>query len=101
MTDFYHIHQRYIVCPYCGCEKCDDLWDYFGSNSDKITIECNNCEKEFECEREHSITYSTYKIPCQNGESHDYIWKYRWKDLDISHCKWCDLRDIKKAEDDR
>jgi len=49
-------NEDYIICPYCGC-KCSE--DELYESTDTY---CDECEKEFHLEVEHTPTYSTSKI---------------------------------------
>lgn len=46
-----------IVCPHCGYE-CSDSWE----KSEGVR-ECGDCGREYEVEREVTVTYSTTKRP--------------------------------------
>lgn len=45
-----------IVCPYCGHVHQNS----FELTKDEDTMECENCNKEFEYVRNIEITYSTF-----------------------------------------
>ena len=49
-----------IVCPYCGYEF-EDSCDHVGTRCE-FKMECYECEKEFNCCPDYSVTYSTFKI---------------------------------------
>jgi hypothetical protein len=53
-----HCHTDGIVCPHCGYNEEDDLFEYPDAD-EKI---CNHCEKSFSFERDIQVTYSTQKI---------------------------------------
>lgn len=54
-----------IVCPHCGYEF-SDSWENFQYDDECIEgIECEKCEKEFNVERNISISYNSY-IPKEN-----------------------------------
>ena len=61
-----------IVCPYCG-HRFSDSWDY-GDGEDIGKIECEACNREFNAERNYTITYTTY-IPTDDDENEEY-WKH-------------------------
>lgn len=101
MTKYECDYQDNIVCPYCGDEIVDDCWDYFNDDEyNHTTIECQACEKKFSCGRQVSFNYSTSKIPCKNGEPHQFAWNHRWEDKEISYCEWCNKIQVVKVEDD-
>lgn len=56
-----------IICPYCR-------YEYTHSDEYKSPIQdCISCGKYFSLQVIHTITYSSGKLPCLNGESyHDY-----------------------------
>lgn len=58
-------------CPYCG-ELYDDMnQEYFDEFDSSTTINCP-CGKVFFVEREFSVHYEVSKIPCQDGEPHNF-----------------------------
>lgn len=51
-----------IVCPYCGYEN-DESWEYYRGLEDYdsyTTVECSECQKEYEVYREFEVHYSSY-----------------------------------------
>jgi transcription elongation factor Elf1 len=58
MNEIDHEYTHDMVCPYCGYEDMD-AWEFDSNNG---TVECGDCEKEFEYERIIDIRYSTKKI---------------------------------------
>lgn len=58
MSDFDCRNTDEIVCPHCGYIH-SDSWDFFG-NTNTIEVECSECEKSFECEREFETHYTTW-----------------------------------------
>jgi ATP-dependent Zn protease len=53
-----HDYTDEIVCPYCGCEFSDS----YEFDDDSGTMECYECEKEFEYYRHIEVTYCTYEL---------------------------------------
>lgn len=57
-----------VICPYCGHDNGGDD----GDGPSKGEQQCYECEKKFDCEPSYSVTYYTNKMPCWNGEPHEY-----------------------------
>jgi hypothetical protein len=53
-------YTREIVCPFCGYEH-SDSWEHHG-NDDTIRMNCEKCEREFDCERDITVHYSSSRI---------------------------------------
>lgn len=73
MPDTKNIEHQFtddIVCPYCG-EEVGDSWEI---SSDSDTYECGGCGKTFYYTRDVTVTYSTDKLPCANGEGPHKWW---------------------------
>ena len=51
------------ICPYCGHEHKIN-WDWFeGEDLEcEVTVECDNCEKEFTLQRSAIIMYETFRL---------------------------------------
>ena len=49
-----------VTCPYCG-EEIEDSSDLWLSESPK-TVNCHNCDNDFEAVEIIDVTYSTEKI---------------------------------------
>lgn len=62
-----------VVCPYCGYEF-GDSWEFQMNGCEKIT--CDECNKEFECEAETTIAYSSCKLPCVGEHSMKFTLAY-------------------------
>ena len=62
-----HRNEDEIKCPYCGYED-KDSWEM---HDDSGTWYCKECTEAFDVERIVSVTYSTYKKRCADGD-HDY-----------------------------
>lgn len=45
----------WLICPYCG-HKHSDPYEFFGKD-ECTTVECGNCEREFDARQYISITY--------------------------------------------
>lgn len=66
-----------IICPYCD-EEDEDSWEVQYSDDE---YECPFCNKKFELSVEHSISYSTKRMPCEklNKEhEHEKEVKFAW-----------------------
>lgn len=61
-----------MICPYCGKEIEVDDFDPKGKQN------CHHCDKNFECEPDYSVTYTTWKMPCYNGEPHEFKSTLGW-----------------------
>ena len=57
-----------LVCPYCGEEE-SDSWECGDSDDDHV---CGHCGKHFKYETEHTRTFSSFRVPCLNGEEHEW-----------------------------
>ena len=84
-----------IVCPYCGYEF-SDSYEY----RDSGVIDCGDCDRKINLTVDYSVSYSTSKIPCANGEG-----EHRWRswiaygDTKESRCcKDCDKREYREVE---
>jgi uncharacterized Zn-finger protein len=64
-----HEYTDEIVCPYCGAEF-SDSWEF----KDDDSPECEECGKKFISRRDISVSYTTKKAPCLNGEA-PHIWR--------------------------
>lgn len=49
-----------LTCPYCGAKNCDDPGE-----PDGMTM-CSECEREFEFERDYSVSYTSRKMVKNN-----------------------------------
>ncbi|SRR3972149_1020349 len=105
-----HKHTNQIICPYCGHED-DESWNLEEEGETQKT--CESCEKEFNVEKEVSITYSTSRIECEN-EKHNYqlesyfiksrehisgkdwieLPEHKWEYIKIVVCDICDDKDF-------
>lgn len=95
--------EQNIVCPHCGHDHGDNSNEYFFKN-DVTDIECDKCEKEFNCERILGFSYTTAKIPCKEGEPHKYRFFYEFEDEFVYRCSWCkkiERRQIEEGEKDK
>lgn len=59
-NDPLNTYQPYIVCPYCG-HLHTDTWEFDIDEDRREDIECESCEREFECEKHVRISYSTFE----------------------------------------
>jgi len=105
MTEIEHENTNEVVCPYCGYEF-SDSWEF----DDNGGIECYECNKNFNYNKNISVDYSTSKIKCDEGK-HEYEFEseflsysktdYRtdkitvlpeneWRFIEIQQCKRCD-----------
>ena len=102
-----HMLEDNIVCPYCGWEN-KDSWEF---DEDDAVVTCGECEKEFNVSKDISVTYSTSRIKCENGEhnyklDHYFVSKrkhveglmfvdlpeFEWTYYRIMYCDVCDDR---------
>lgn len=70
-----HEYTDDIVCPYCGAEFLDS-WEY---KDDDFPV-CD-CGKRFISRRDISVSYTTEKCPCLNGEA-PHVWHHMAIELD-------------------
>jgi len=90
---FEHTHTDNIICPYCDWEDTDS-WE-FGTEDGTHT--CGNCEEEFRVSPCVSVTYSTYRMDCEEiGKKHDYqLLEYCLRDREYKDRKWINLPESK------
>ena len=59
ISEYDHWHTDEPVCPHCG-DKMLDGWQVFDVGAEYVEgIECDSCGKEFNIERNTSISYTT------------------------------------------
>lgn len=76
MADINHAYTDQIVCPWCGHEH-QHSWEYQGD-----TIDCVECDRRFDVERDTSVTYTTSRlVKCECGR--------RDKHPDRTECYLC------------
>lgn len=77
-------------CPYCEHEMREP--DEHPGEDQVLEEECSKCEKHFIARMRISIDYDTEKMPCLNGEPHD--WRERkyafWKNKQQWQCWNCE-----------
>lgn len=61
MDEIDHEYTDNMICPYCGAEDVDS-WECVPTEEQIGYVECGNCGRTFNAERNISITYSTYEI---------------------------------------
>jgi len=77
-----------ITCPYCGYQH-DYSCEISEDKNDGI-YQCEDCEKSFRFEVEHSVTYTTEKAPCLNKEG-DHKWNRGYSIGGWTRsCRFCD-----------
>lgn len=97
-----HENTDNIICPYCGEEDIDS-WEIQSSEED---YQCGSCDEKFNVEVEHSISYSTLKKECVEGNHDnplfpDLFWiddkllKENWRYIESYDCKECSKTDYK------
>jgi transcription elongation factor Elf1 len=89
MKEIDHTYTDEVVCPYCGHEMEGDC----GDGPTKGQTECQKCEKKFDCEPDYSVHYTTSKVPCWNGEPHNWIINRSFDLQDkktLRNCPQCD-----------
>lgn len=62
MSEIRTIAQDQPVCPHCGHRE-RDAWEINfgpGCEGDAI-VTCGGCDEEYQCYRECTVTYNTYK----------------------------------------
>jgi transcription elongation factor Elf1 len=55
-----HVFEDNIVCPYCGYEV-EDSWDIDLEDGNEEELECGDCGKVFNCEKNVRVSYTTYR----------------------------------------
>ena len=80
-----HYQEDEIICPHCDEQYTSDSWDYHDSDGDTLT--CNDCDKDFTLSVNHSITFSTDKVDCED-EKHDMDFENRV--ISVSDQERCD-----------
>ncbi len=80
-----------VICPYCGHDNGGDDGD--GPPSGEQQCYNEECEKKFHCEPDYSVSYSTSKVPCLNGEPHQWREPYNPFGADdprqMHNCRTC------------
>lgn len=61
-TDKDHYCTDEVVCPYCGLEYSESYEFFDRNNHSSVRHTCDDCGREFEIERDFSVTYSTSPI---------------------------------------
>ena len=117
MTEY--TNESNIICPYCGWED-EDSWETQEGDDE---YSCGFCEKKFVLEVEHSVSYSTKRIPCKNDKHKlneisnsnwikDDEWDYKtdirtklpkdkWEYVekyDCEECDECEYKDLTEEE---
>lgn len=80
-----------VECPYCEFENDEPECCY--EESELYTKECENCDKTFGVTVSISYDYSGHKMPCANGENHDWQPITGWPSesfKDKYRCSYCD-----------
>lgn len=80
-----------IECPYCEQEE-NEPDDCYEPSTTYFT-ECSHCNKEYSFEIEYDPRYYTSKIPCQDGEPHNWRFQYKNQDKDFYKCLYCDKKE--------
>lgn len=57
-----------LVCPYCGHEE-EDSWERADENSE---CQCEQCEKYFIYETDHTRTFTSSQADCLNDGEHKW-----------------------------
>jgi hypothetical protein len=60
-----------LYCPYCD-EEVEPNDDSYEPNVD-YECHCDKCGKNFIYSIEYSPDYSSNKVPCMNGEEHNFV----------------------------
>ena len=102
MKEIHHEYTDETTCPYCGHEE-SDSWEIAGDD-DCGETECGSCDKKYLFSRSVSVSYSTTKSPCLNGEApHDFkeirIYPTTWKLFRCRECSTEERRENKPSED--
>jgi len=96
-----------VVCPYCGYED-QDICEY--DHSETHITSCNRCCKEFMLEPSISVHFSSWKVPCVNGEGehkfknlftsvyHKTEPRHPWRCTNCNKEEWRDNPDYVKPE---
>jgi len=62
-----------VKCPYCGSEQEINHDDGYGYEEDEVhQQECGECGKTFGYETTILYYYDAQKLPCANGEPHEW-----------------------------
>jgi len=85
--EIYHEYTDTVICPYCGHDNGGDN----GDGPPEGEQECYNdqCKMKFDCEPDFLVTYSTRKIPCMNGEQHEWGQVFWATEQGYRSCKGC------------
>jgi len=83
-----HEYESLIKCPYCDYED-SDSWEF---GTDDGTTYCGSCSEEFNVSPSVDITYSTFRIDCEEKKlEHDYKFESTFiKKQDYNNKAWVD-----------
>lgn len=85
-----HRYTDTVICPYCGYDNGSDDGD--GPPKGEQQCLSEECQQKFNCEPYYSVSYTTYKVPCWNGEPHEWDKTHWFADEDKKghrSCKCC------------
>ena len=68
MHEIDHEYTDNMICPHCGAEDVDS-WEYLSGEEQLGYVECGDCGRTYNAERNISITYSTYEIRSEEHTS--------------------------------
>lgn len=71
------------VCPYCGHEQGDSF-----EMSDDSVYDCSKCGKHFKLNDHVSRMFTTYKLPCRDGEA-EHNWRRIGSPPVARECRLC------------
>ncbi len=104
-----HSYEDEVICPYCDYKYEDGSWEF-----DSGEATCESCNKTFQLELDHSVSYSTKRIDCKKHSwipneipfiicNNDWVGgktigmeESKWKYHEIYSCKNCDDKDYKE-----
>lgn len=94
-----------VVCPYCGYEF-GDSWEFQMNGCENIN--CDECNKKFECEAETTIKYSSSKLPCVGKHNMKLALAYiqnttykngKWEKLPLADLEYTESYDCENCEE--
>lgn len=76
-----------ITCPYCGHNQSEPEECY--QEDELYTVECDRCNKIYGITPYYIKGYIESKMPCANGEPHNYQKLHTSREGEWEYCEYC------------